>query len=110
MRAALSILLLVGLRGNLGISKSRKSYEYGDLIRRSDLKCFSLNSNIIEFSCISLKELIKINKLTYFFNERLIQIVADPELLILSYVIIKSDFRNFTFSRRFVDLESININ
>lgn len=46
-----------------------------------DIRYFSSNSNIIVSSCVSLKELIKINKEnTSQVSDKLTHIVANPEV------------------------------
>lgn len=98
--------LIYGMRGpkyiigeslkNLGNSKEQKFYEIGGLVRRLGQRRFSSNSSISDNSCVSLKELMKINKNSKHFNTKLIHIVSDPKVLILAYEIIKSKPGNLT--------------
>ena len=99
-----------GIRGNLGNSIRRKSYEGGGLVRRLGQRRFNSNSNISENSCGSLKELMNINKNTKHFNNKLIHIISDPETLILAYEIIKSKPGNLSPSSDSSTLDSINLN
>jgi hypothetical protein len=62
----------------------------GGLIIRPSQRYFGSNSNISDLSCVSLKELMKANYNPAHFNKKLIHIVSDPEIFILSYKIIKS--------------------
>lgn len=46
---------------------------------------------MIPLSCLSLEKLIQLNyKNKTYYNKKLIHIVSDPELLILSYELLKS--------------------
>jgi len=98
-----------GVKENLGSPKERKLYGCGSLVRRPGQRCFSSVSNIIDLSCVSLKELIKVNSNTDHFNEKLIHIVSDPEILILSYEIIKSKPGNSTPGSDLWTLDSIGM-
>lgn len=89
------------VRGNLGNPKGRNPHGSGDFVRKPGLRCFSSNSSISdlsqEFSCASLKALMEVNKKKpECTNDKLIHIVADPEMLLLSYELIKSSPGNST--------------
>lgn len=76
---------------NLRNSKGGNPHGSGNLVRRLGFRCFSSNSSISDSSCASLKELMVVNKNPEYINDKLIHIVADPEVLLLSYEIIKSN-------------------
>ena len=96
--------------GNLGNFIVRKFYgKDGNFVRRLGQRFFSSNSNISENLCVSLKELMKINKDTKHFNTKLIHIVSDPEVLILAYEIIKSKSGNLTPGSDSTTLDKITL-
>lgn len=98
-----------GSWGNLRILSKRKLCEGGGLIRRLGQRRFSSNSSISDNSCASLKELMKINKDTKHFNTKLINIISDPEVLILAYKVIKSKSGNSTPGSDFITLDGISL-
>jgi hypothetical protein len=79
-----------GIRGNLGTTTGQKPYGGGGLVRRPGRRYFGSNSNISDLSCVSLKELMKVNYNFAYFNKKLIHMVSDPKILILSHEIIKN--------------------
>lgn len=100
----------IGSLQNLGKPKGRKSYGNGSLVRRLGQRCFSSNSNIIDNSCVSLKELMKVNKNIEHVNDKLIHIISDPQVLILAYEIIKSNPGNTTPGSDSYSLDKIDLN
>jgi group II intron reverse transcriptase/maturase len=97
-------------RCNLGHPKGLKTYGLGDLVRRSFQRHFSSNSNISNNLCVSLKELMDINKKnTAHINDNLISIVSQPEILILAYEIIKNKPGNLTAGSNAVTLDKITL-
>jgi len=93
----------------LGNFKERKFYESGGLVRRLGQRCFSSNLNINDNSCVGLKELMKINKNTRHFNNKLIHIVSDPEVLVLSYKITKSQPCNLILGSDLISLDKSSL-
>jgi group II intron reverse transcriptase/maturase len=99
-----------GSLGTMGSPKRRKPYGFGGLVRRLGSRCFSSNSDIIVNSCVGLKELIKINKEnSNHINNKLIHIIADPEVLVLAYESIKSKPGNTTPGVDSTTLDKINL-
>jgi group II intron reverse transcriptase/maturase len=95
---------------NLGRPKGLKTYGLGGLVRRSYQKRFSSNSSISKNLCVSLKELIDINKKnTSHINDNLIHIVSQLEVLILAYEIIKSKPGNLTPGSNDITLDKIDL-
>ena len=102
---------------NLGYSKEWKLYitrKIGGLVRKTfptrlSQRHFSSNSNIINNSCVCLKELIKDNSNLNHLNKKLIHIVSNPEVLILSYEIIKSKPGNSTSGSDNITLNKIDL-
>lgn len=77
--------------GTMGVSKWRKSYGIGGLVRRLGFRYFSSNFDISDNSCVKLRELIDVNKKNIdYINNKLIHIISDLEVLVLAYKIIKS--------------------
>lgn len=100
-----------GILGTLGHPKGRKPYGGGDSVRESGFRRFSSVTNINEQSCVGLKELMKINKNKLdYVNNKLIHIVADSEVLILAYEIIKSNPGNMTPGSDSSTLDKIDLN
>jgi hypothetical protein len=104
-----------GVLGTMGIPKGLKSYGCGGLVRGLNFRRISSNSNIIAESntkaCVSLKELRKVNKKdTKHINNKLIHIVSDPKVLILSYEIIKSKPGNTTPGSNPETLDGVDLN
>jgi hypothetical protein len=98
-----------GIRGNLGTTMGRKTYGDGGFVRRPGQKYFGSNFNISDFSCVSLKKLMKVNYNLVYFNEKFIHIISDPEILILWYKIIKSNSGNFTPAIDWQTLDNIKL-
>ena len=75
-----------GILRTMGHPKRRKPYGSGDSVRESDFKRFSSFANINERSCVSLNELTNLNKNNKkHINDKLIHIVSNIKVLILSY-------------------------
>lgn len=55
-----------GILKTMGHLKGLKSYGGGDSVRESGFRCFSSIANINDDLCVSLKELIELNKNNLF--------------------------------------------
>jgi group II intron reverse transcriptase/maturase len=100
-----------GILGTMGHPKGQKPYGGGVSVRETGFKRFSLVSNISEQSCVGLKELMKINKNNVnFVNDKVIHLVADSEVLILAYELIKSKPGNMTPGVNSTTLDKIDLN
>lgn len=98
-----------GKIGTMGHPKGRKPYGGGDSVRESGFRCFSSISGIT--SGTRLDELMELNKKdTERINNKLIHIVSDVEVLILSYEIIKSKPGNSTPGIDSITLDGIDLN
>lgn len=81
----------------MGNPKGLKPYGRGGSVRELDFRCFNSNSNIIANASVRLKELREVNKKNNkHVNNKLIHIVSNLEVLILSYELIKSKPGNTT--------------
>lgn len=99
-----------GILRTMGHPKRWKPYGNGDFVRESDFKRFSSIANINERSCVSLNELIKLNKNNKeHTNDKLIHIVSNIKVLILSYENNKNKLKNRTLSVDFSPLNNINL-
>jgi len=88
---------LSGGLGTTGYPKRRKSYGIGGFVRNLSTKRFFSASTFSVTACGSLEELTKNNILNkQLINDKLIHIVANPEVLILAYEIVKSKPGNKT--------------
>lgn len=95
----------------MGYPKCKNTYGSGGPVRGLRLRFVSSCTNINEKSRVSLKELTRLNKENpRRVNDKLIHIVADPEVLILSYEIIKSKPGNMTSGSDAFTLDGINLN
>lgn len=99
-----------GILGTMGHPTGRKPYGGGGSVREPGFKCFSSVANIIDHSCVSLKELIEINKNNLNYqNDKLIHLVSDTKVLILAYEIIKSNPGNSTPGADSTTLDEISL-
>ena len=99
-----------GISRTTGISKWRKPQECGGSVRELRFRCFSSNSNITANASASLKELRETNKIDKkHVNDKLIHIVSDLEVLILSYELIKSKPGNSTPGSDSFTLDKLNM-
>lgn len=97
--------------GNFRNPKRGNPYGSGGLVRRLGYRRFFSNSSIKDFSCASLKELMKINKKNpKCTNDKLIHVITDPDVLLLSYELIKSNPGNSTPGSDKRTLDKINAN
>lgn len=97
--------------GTMGIPKCRNTYGIGGPVRGLRLRFVSSSSNITEKSRVRLKELTRFNKRNpQLVNDKLIHIVADPEVLILAYEIIKSNPGNMTPGSDVSTLDGVDLN
>ena len=88
---------LSGSLGTTGNPKSRKTYGSGGLVRSLCTKRSFSASTFSAMACGSLEELVNLNKNNnQSINNKLIHIVANPEVLTLAYEIIKSNPGNET--------------
>lgn len=95
----------------LGTPNKRKFYGCGGFTSKLSLRCFSSNSNITGNSSDCLKELMKINKSNNnHVNHKLIHMVSDLNVLILSYEQIKSKPGNNTTGSDLQTFDKINLN
>lgn len=86
-----------GKFGTMGNPKCRNTYGSGGPVRGLGLRFVSSCTNINENSRVRLKELTRLNKENpRRVNDKLIHIVADPEVLILAYETLKSKPGNTT--------------
>jgi group II intron reverse transcriptase/maturase len=100
-----------GVIGTMGNPKGRKPYGSGGSVRELGFRCFSSNSNITANASVSLKELRKVNKTDIkHVNDKLIHIVSDLEVLILSYELIKSKPGNTTTGIDSTTLDKLDMN
>ena len=100
-----------GVLGTMGIPKERKFYGCGGPVRGLRFRCFSSNSNITANASVSLKELREVNKRDIkHVNDKLIHIVSDLEVLILSYELIKSNPGNTTPGSDSKTLDKLDLN
>lgn len=84
-----------GILRTMGYPKRWNPYGSGDFVRESDFKRFSSITNINERSCVSLNELIKLNKNNReYTNDKLIHIISNIKVLILGYEKNKKKFTN----------------
>lgn len=80
-----------GRLGTTGTPKGRKSYGNGGLVRSLGINRSNSAATIIAPACGKLEKLVKRNKENnQLVNDKLIHIVADPEVLILAYEAVKS--------------------
>ena len=85
----------IGSWRTTGKPKSRKTYGIGGLVRSLGTKRSFSASTVSEVSCGSLEELVNLNKKNkQLINNKLIHIIANPEVLTLAYEIIKSNSSN----------------
>ena len=103
-----------GLSGSLGTTgnpKGRKSYGSGGLVRSLGTKRSDSVSTFSVSTCGSLKELVNLNKKNkQLVNDKLIHIVANPEVLTLAYETIKSNPGNETPGVDAQTLDGIDLN
>lgn len=97
--------------GTTGNPKGRKSYGSGGLVRSlGTIRSFSTTTISVP-TCGSLEELVKLNKKNnQLVNDKLIHIVADPEVLILAYEAVKSNPGNSTPGVDAQTLDGIDLN
>ena len=96
--------------GTLGHPNGQKLNGSGDSVRESGLKRFCSTANINDLSGVGLKELMELNKNNQKqINDKLIHIVSDINVLVLSYEIIKSKPGNSTPGIDFATLDSIDL-
>ena len=99
-----------GILRTMGYPKRWKPYGSGDFVRESDFKRFSSIANINERSCVSLNELIKLNKNNKeHTNDKLIHIVSNIKVLILSYENNKNKLKSCFLSGDSFLLNNINL-
>ncbi len=99
-----------GILRTMGYPKRWKPYGSGDFVRESDFKRFSSITNINERSCVSLNELIKLNKNNKeYTNYKLIHIVSNLKVLILSYENNKNKSKSCFLSGDSFLLDTINL-
>jgi hypothetical protein len=95
----------------IGNPTCRNTYGSGSSVRGLCLRFVSSCTNINENSRVRLKELTRLNKENpRHVNDKLIHIVADPEVLILSYETIKSKPGNMTPANSAVTLDGVDLN
>ncbi len=99
-----------GILRTMGHPKRRKPYGSGDSVRESDFKRFSSIANINERSCVSLNELTNLNKNNKkHINDKLIHIVSNIKVLILSYENNKNKWNSYILSVDSSLLNNINL-
>ena len=103
-----------GLSGGLGTAgnpKGRKAYGSGGLIRSPGTRRFYSATTLNASACGSLEELMNLNRLNkQLVNDKLIHIIANPEVLNLAYKIIKSKPGNETPGVDVHTLSEIDLN
>jgi retron-type reverse transcriptase len=83
--------------GTTGNPKGRKTYGIGGLVRSLGTKRSYSASTFSALACGSLEELVNLNKINkQLVNDKLIHIIANPEVLSLAYETIKSKPGNET--------------
>jgi group II intron reverse transcriptase/maturase len=97
--------------GTAGNPKGRKTYGSGGLVRSLGTKRVYSATTLNAFACGSLKELMNLNRLNkQLINDKLIHIIANPEVLILAYETIKSKLRNKPPNVNAQTLDGIDLN
>ena len=102
---------LSGRLGTTGTPKGRKSYGSGGLVRSLGINRSVSTTTINASACGRLEDLVKHNKENnQLVNDKLIHIVADPEVLILVYEAVKSNPGNATPGVDAQTLDGIDLN
>lgn len=102
---------LSGSLRTMGTPKGRKSYGSGGLVRSLGTNRSVSTTTISVPTCGRLEDLVNHNKKNnQLVNDKLIHIVADPEVLILAYEAVKNNPGNFTSSVDAQILDGINLN
>jgi group II intron reverse transcriptase/maturase len=103
-----------GLSGSLGTAgnpKGRKTYGSGGPVRGLGTKRFCSTFTLSASACGSLEELMNFNKINkQLVNDKLIHIVANPEVLTLAYETIQSKPGNKTPGVDSQTLDGIDLN